>query len=86
MMQLDTKLVKILVQYGEQCHLDGYIDEESINQTIELLQACIQEAIIDELENTMPYTDGMRHYNTVKKRIAELKSQKEKYDKNAIPR
>lgn len=33
------------------------------------------EARIDELERTMPHTDGMRHYNTVKNRIAELKQQ-----------
>lgn len=32
------------------------------------------EQRIDELENTMPHTDGMRHYNTVRKRIVGLKS------------
>ena len=35
------------------------------------------EARLDELERTMPHTDGMRHYNTVKRRIAELKAQQE---------
>lgn len=35
------------------------------------------EARIDELERTMPHTDGMRHYNTAKRRIAELKAQQE---------
>ena len=33
------------------------------------------EARIDELERTMPHTDGMRHYNTVKRRIAELEKE-----------
>ena len=36
------------------------------------------QAAIRELENTMPHTDGMRHYNTVKRRITGLKQQLEK--------
>jgi len=39
----------------------------------DLIVALITEARIDELERTMPHTDGMRHYNTVVKRLAELK-------------
>ena len=33
------------------------------------------EAIIDELEKTMPHTDGMRHYNTVNARLKTLKDE-----------
>jgi len=40
------------------------------------IEALITEARIDELERTMPHTDGMRHYNTVVKRLAELKENK----------
>lgn len=41
------------------------------------LEQAVREARIDELNRTMPHTDGMRHYNTVKNRIAELQSTKE---------
>lgn len=33
------------------------------------------DAAIKALEETMPHTDGMRHYNTVVKRITELKAE-----------
>ena len=33
------------------------------------------ERAIKELTNTMPHTDGMRHYNTVVKRISDLEQQ-----------
>lgn len=71
-------LVKILVQYGEQCHYDGYITEESINQATETLQAHIDtlvtEAKISELKNALFNTatdDNVFGY--LHTRIAELK-------------
>lgn len=30
---------------------------------------------VNELKNTMPHTDGMRHYNTVVARIKDLEQQ-----------
>lgn len=61
--------------------IDGILDEyyapikipdsnrEGLKRAINRL---IAEASIRELQNTMPHTDGMRHYNTVVKRIKEL--------------
>jgi len=40
------------------------------------IEALINEARIDELEKTMPHTDGMRHYNTVVRRLTQLKENK----------
>lgn len=56
-------------------------NDDAINAIKQLITAdrkrVALEARIDELERTMPHTDGMRHYNTVKRRIAELKYQQE---------
>ena len=41
-----------------------------------VLLQLITDARIDELEKTMPHTDGMRHYNTVLRRLAQLKENK----------
>lgn len=41
------------------------------------LQRLIVEARIEELQQTMPQTDGMRHYNAVKRRIAQLSKELE---------
>lgn len=38
------------------------------------VQQRVTEAQIKVLEETMPHTDGMRHYNTVIKRIAKLEA------------
>lgn len=57
--------------------MDEYFDrlEKSKHNLLEAINRLVTEARIEELEKTTPHTDGMRHYNTVKKRIAELQSQ-----------
>ena len=61
--------------------LDGELWDYQLDKLVQLIIAdrkrVALEARIDELERTMPHTDGMRHYNTVKRRIAELKAQQE---------
>jgi hypothetical protein len=49
--------------------------ENAIDGIITLISNREKLAMIDALEKTMPHTDGMRHYNTVKSRIATLRKE-----------
>lgn len=75
MTNIDDRLDALFLQYhGELKHglneLAGHgTAEEQLKQA---LKTEIARAKIEELERTMPFTDGMRHYNTVKARISEL--------------
>lgn len=49
-------LIKILVQYGEQCHADGYITEMNLSTTLENIERCYKLT-------KKPYKDdGIKHF------------------------
>ena len=53
-----------------------YTSDDALDKTTAAIYAWhtrkLKEAVIKELEDTMPHSDGMRHYNFVKRHIAEL--------------
>ena len=75
---IDEEIDEIFTTYNERKRLSikntgaPYKARQKAKQSIKQL---ITEEVIKELENTMPYTDGMRHYNTVVGRISELKGE-----------
>lgn len=48
---------------------------EVVDDIMDIIQAREIDAVIYELEKTMPHTDGMRHYNTVNARLKTLKDE-----------
>lgn len=41
----ESLLIKILVQYGEQCHIDGFVEEENIGETSAQIHSLLMDVI-----------------------------------------
>lgn len=74
----DNKLVDARTCEGEFLGMHSSLTVGGAHEVVEELEKLISDQVakarIEELERTMPHTDGMRHYNTVMARIAELKA------------
>jgi len=68
-------LGKILVNYGEQCHIDGYIEKHNFNLAHKIIEELIadqvREARIDEIQRAFKSD----HIHWEKERIAQLKEE-----------
>ena len=69
-------------ELGLRQHIAIAVAKADVDKVMALAEAykdnAVKEARIDELKRTMPHTDGMRHYNTVVRRIAELEAERNK--------
>lgn len=81
MTQIDEQIDNILLEHIVLATDNGQPYIKSTDTAVEAIKALISNQVakarIEELERTMPHTDGMRHYNTVVARIEELKRSKE---------
>lgn len=72
MNELNNQIQEILYKYGKDMTDVQHIKATQAIQ--DLLAEQVRLGKIEVLEETMPHTDGMRHYNTVVAKIAQLKS------------
>ena len=77
---LDKKIEYGYIQDGDASryhflHNKKAMPTEWADIVVPFFEQLITEARIEELEKTMPHTDGMRHYNTVNARLKTLKDE-----------